>query len=146
MLSYDLLPAKCFGSSRNETTPTWVVRRPRYGHAVSVPNLLLLAGAGFLAGAMNAAAGGGSFVSFPAMVFAGVPPVYANASSTVALFPGSVTSGWAYRELLGGIGDYKGSGYVQPAGFASRCHDGRVQRSRVLRFGGCGQKRTGKAG
>ena len=67
-------------------------------------NLLLLAGAGFLAGAMNAAAGGGSFVSFPAMIFAGVPPVYANASSTVALFPGAVTSGWAYRNLLGGIG------------------------------------------
>jgi uncharacterized protein len=71
----------------------------------AMPDLLLLAGAGFLAGAMNAAAGGGSFVSFPAMIFAGVPPVYANASSTVALFPGAVTSGWAYRNLLGGIGD-----------------------------------------
>jgi hypothetical protein len=70
-----------------------------------MPDLLLLAGAGFLAGAMNAAAGGGSFVSFPAMIFAGVPPVYANASSTVALFPGAVTSGWAYRNLLGGIGE-----------------------------------------
>ena len=69
-----------------------------------MPTLLLLAGAGFLAGAMNAAAGGGSFVSFPAMIFAGVPPVYANASSTVALFPGAVTSGWAYRQTLGGIG------------------------------------------
>jgi uncharacterized membrane protein YfcA len=67
-------------------------------------NLVLLAGAGFLAGAMNAAAGGGSFVSFPAMIFAGVPPVYANASSTVALFPGALTSGWAYRHALGGIG------------------------------------------
>lgn len=70
-----------------------------------MPDLLLLAGAGFLAGAMNAAAGGGSFVSFPAMVFAGVPPVYANASSTVALFPGALTSGWAYRRSLGGIGE-----------------------------------------
>jgi uncharacterized protein len=68
-------------------------------------HLLLLAGAGFLAGAMNAAAGGGSFVSFPAMIFAGVPPVHANASSTVALFPGAVTSGWAYRNALGGIGE-----------------------------------------
>jgi uncharacterized membrane protein YfcA len=65
---------------------------------------LLLAGAGFLAGAMNAAAGGGSFVSFPALIFAGVPPVYANASSTVALFPGAVTSGWTYRHALSGIG------------------------------------------
>jgi uncharacterized membrane protein YfcA len=68
-------------------------------------DLLLLAGAGFIAGAMNAAAGGGSFVSFPAMVFAGVPPVYANASSTVALFPGAIASSWAYRKSLGGIGD-----------------------------------------
>jgi uncharacterized membrane protein YfcA len=72
---------------------------------VTMPNLILLIGAGFLAGAMNAAAGGGSFVSFPAMIFAGVPPVAANASSTVALFPGAVTSGWTYRNSLGGIGD-----------------------------------------
>ncbi len=68
-------------------------------------DLELLVGAGFLAGAMNAAAGGGSFVSFPALIFAGVPPLYANASSTVALFPGAVTSGWTYRHALGGIGD-----------------------------------------
>ena len=69
-----------------------------------MPDVALLAGAGFLAGAMNAAAGGGSFVSFPALVFAGVPPLYANASSTVALFPGAVTSSWAYRHALDGIG------------------------------------------
>jgi hypothetical protein len=66
---------------------------------------LLLAAAGFLAGAMNAAAGGGSFISFPALIAAGVPPVLANASSTVALFPGAVTSGWAYRKSLGSIGE-----------------------------------------
>jgi uncharacterized membrane protein YfcA len=65
---------------------------------------LLLACAGFLAGAMNAAAGGGSFVSFPALIFAGVSPIAANAASTVALFPGAVTSVWAYRKALGGIG------------------------------------------
>ena len=53
--------------------------------------------AGLVAGAMNAAAGGGSFVTFPAMVFAGVPSVEANASSTVALFPGAVASIYAYR-------------------------------------------------
>jgi hypothetical protein len=67
--------------------------------------LLLLAGAGFLAGAMNAAAGGGSFVSFPALIAAGVPPVFANASSTVALFPGAVTSSWAFRKSISGIGN-----------------------------------------
>lgn len=58
----------------------------------------LLIGAGLLAGTMNAVAGGGSFVGFPAMVLAGLPPVAANASNTVALFPGTVASTWAYRE------------------------------------------------
>jgi uncharacterized membrane protein YfcA len=57
----------------------------------------LLLGAGLLAGAMNAAAGGGSFVTLPALVAVGVPPVEANASSTVALFPGSLASVVAYR-------------------------------------------------
>ena len=46
---------------------------------------LILFGAGLLAGAMNAAAGGGSFVTIPAMVSVGLPSVAANASSTVAL-------------------------------------------------------------
>ena len=58
---------------------------------------LLLMLAGFIAGAMNSAAGGGSFVSFPALVFTGVPSVDANATSTVALFPGAVSGSWAYR-------------------------------------------------
>ncbi|MEO9190612.1 MAG: sulfite exporter TauE/SafE family protein [Acetobacteraceae bacterium] len=57
----------------------------------------LLAGAGFIAGAMNAIAGGGSFVTFPALVFVGVPSINANVTSTVALFPGSFASAWAYR-------------------------------------------------
>ena len=58
---------------------------------------LILLAAGFLAGAMNAAAGGGSFVTIPAMVFVGLPSVAANASSTVALLPGTVASAWAWR-------------------------------------------------
>ena len=49
---------------------------------------------------MNAVAGGGSFVSFPVMVLVGLPPIAANATSTVALFPGTVASAWAYREDL----------------------------------------------
>lgn len=64
----------------------------------------MLVGAGFLGGAMNAVAGGGSFVTFPALVLAGLPSVTANASSTVALYPGSLTSTWAYREDLAGFG------------------------------------------
>ena len=58
---------------------------------------VLLAGAGLLSGAMNAVAGGGSFVSFPPLIAAGLPPVIANASCTVALFPGTVASTWAFR-------------------------------------------------
>ncbi|MFN2546884.1 MAG: sulfite exporter TauE/SafE family protein [Myxococcales bacterium] len=60
----------------------------------------LLAAAGFVAGMMNAVAGGGSFVTFPALVAAGLPSVAANASSTVALFPGQLTTAYAYREQL----------------------------------------------
>ena len=58
----------------------------------------LLALAAFLAGIINAVAGGGSFLTFPALVFTGVPSIIANASNTVALFPGSFASAWAYRE------------------------------------------------
>jgi uncharacterized membrane protein YfcA len=60
-------------------------------------HVLLLFGAGLLAGAMNAAAGGGSFVTFPALISAGVPSVVANATSTVALFPGAFASAYAFR-------------------------------------------------
>lgn len=57
-----------------------------------------LVGAGaFLAGGMNAVAGGGTFFSFPALLAAGVPPVTANASNTVGLCPASLVSAWAYR-------------------------------------------------
>jgi hypothetical protein len=56
---------------------------------------------------MNAIAGGGSFVTFPALVFAGLPPVIANASSTVALFPGTLASTWAYRRELTGTADIR---------------------------------------
>ena len=59
--------------------------------------------AGLLAGAMNAVAGGGSFVTFPTLVLLGLPPVAANATSTVALFPGTIASTWAYRDGLTGV-------------------------------------------
>ncbi len=60
-------------------------------------DILLVAGGAFLAGGMNALAGGGTFFSFPAMLAAGVPPVTANASNSVALWPASLSSAWAYR-------------------------------------------------
>jgi uncharacterized protein len=66
--------------------------------------LYLIAAAGLLAGMMNALAGGGSFVTLPALIAAGVPSVIANTSSTVALYPGQLTSAWTYRDGLGPIG------------------------------------------
>jgi uncharacterized membrane protein YfcA len=59
---------------------------------------------GFAAGALNAAGGGGTFVALPALVAAGLPPVVANASSTVALLPGAVASAWTYRGQLIRVG------------------------------------------
>ena len=61
--------------------------------------LFAAAGAG---GAINSVAGGGSFIAFPALLFAGVAPVPANATNTVALWPGSVASAVAYRKELRG--------------------------------------------
>ena len=56
-----------------------------------------------VSGAMNAVAGGGSFLSFPALLLAGVPPIQANATNTIALWPGILGSIGAYRkELRGG--------------------------------------------
>jgi uncharacterized protein len=54
--------------------------------------------AAFIAGVLNAVAGGGSFLSFPALLGTGIQPVQANATNTVALWPGQVTSIAAYRE------------------------------------------------
>jgi uncharacterized membrane protein YfcA len=54
--------------------------------------------ASFLAGVLNAVAGGGSFLSFPAMLSMRILPVQANATNTVALWPGQLTSVAAYRD------------------------------------------------
>jgi uncharacterized membrane protein YfcA len=60
--------------------------------------------AGLWAGLQNSLAGGGSFVTLPALIFAGMSPLAANITSTVALFPGQVTSGMAGRKLVAGAG------------------------------------------
>jgi len=57
--------------------------------------------AALIAGAINSVAGGGSFVSFPTLLFVGIPPVNANATNTVALWPGQVASIGAYRRQFG---------------------------------------------
>jgi uncharacterized membrane protein YfcA len=56
--------------------------------------------AGILGGALNAVAGGGSFVAFPALMFSGVPPIQANATNAVALWVGVTASSGAYRKHL----------------------------------------------
>jgi uncharacterized protein len=53
-----------------------------------------------IAGTLNALAGGGSFISFPALLFVRVPPVQANATNTVALWPGLAASAIAYIKRL----------------------------------------------
>ncbi len=62
--------------------------------------LTLLLAAAFVAGALNAVAGGGSFLTLPALVFTGMPPVLANATGTVALLPGYVSGALGFREDL----------------------------------------------
>jgi uncharacterized protein len=54
------------------------------------------------AGVMNSIAGGGTLLTFPALIGLGVPPIVANATSTVALWPGAVGSMWGYRAQLVG--------------------------------------------
>jgi uncharacterized membrane protein YfcA len=63
----------------------------------AIPHLLAAAAAAFLAGAINSVAGGGTLVSFPTLVWLGLPSIIANATSTVAIWPGSLGSIWGFR-------------------------------------------------
>jgi uncharacterized membrane protein YfcA len=62
--------------------------------------LFILLSAGLLSGIVNAIAGGGSFISFPALVFVGIPPVFANATNTFASCAGYISGAYAFREEL----------------------------------------------
>lgn len=63
-------------------------------------NEILLLLAGLLGGAVNSLAGGGSFIVFPALLFAGVPPVLANASNTYAALPGYASGAVGYWQSM----------------------------------------------
>jgi uncharacterized protein len=86
--------------------------RPRHSHGeplislstTSIPAAQLLVGAGaaFLAGIVNSIAGGGTLLTFPALIAAGLTPIVANATSTVALLPAALSSMVAYRGELTG--------------------------------------------
>lgn len=58
---------------------------------------LIVCIAGLLGGMLNAVAGGGSFITLPALMFIGVGPVSANATGTAALLPGYIVSAWRFR-------------------------------------------------
>src|SRR5262245_34399972 len=60
----------------------------------------LLFGSAMAAGMVNSVAGGGTLLTFPALIWAGHPPIIANATSTVALVPGTWSSLWGYRKEL----------------------------------------------
>lgn len=62
--------------------------------------MIVPAAAAFAAGAMNSVAGGGSFLSFPALIFAGVPPIPANATNNAAMWVGTLGSARGYKEEI----------------------------------------------
>src|SRR5215210_2849830 len=73
-----------------------------YDTPVSLGEVALLAAAGFLAGAVNAVAGGGSLISFPALLAVGHPAVTANVTNAVAVVPGYLGGSIGYRRELRG--------------------------------------------
>jgi len=66
-------------------------------------DIAILVIAAFGAGVLNTIAGGGTFLTFPALVFTGMPPVAANATSAVAVFPGYLAGAFGFRNELGGF-------------------------------------------
>lgn len=85
----------------------WLVlasaRVERKAAKVPLPENLWILVAGFFAAAMNSVAGGGTMLTFPALIAAGLPLRLANTTSTVALFLGTPGSVWAYRRQLRGM-------------------------------------------
>ena len=84
-----LLPHYC------PTTKALYLRIP-----MPLGHYLILILAGFLAGGLNALAGGGGFITLPTLMFTGATPILSNTSSTLALWPGMITALFAYRSRL----------------------------------------------
>jgi uncharacterized membrane protein YfcA len=72
----------------------------------TIAHYLLLFAAATTAGAVNSVAGGGTLLTFPTLIGLGVPPKIANATSTVALWPASLSSLWGYRREMEGSRDW----------------------------------------
>src|SRR5260370_35973635 len=66
--------------------------------------IIFLVTIGFLAGTSNALVGGGTLFTFPVLLAAGLPPIIANTTTTVALVPGTFTSAYAYLPELHRVG------------------------------------------
>ena len=69
---------------------------------LSLLQLLLVAGAGLAAGAINSIAGAGSLITFPTLLAIGVPPLKANVSNSIGLIPGSLSGAYGFRDELRG--------------------------------------------
>jgi uncharacterized protein len=73
---------------------------------------LILFAAAFVGGALNSLAGGGTLVTFPTLLFVGLSPIDANASSVVALFPGTFAGAWGYRRSILTVTEFSVQGFV----------------------------------
>src|SRR5260370_4974263 len=67
---------------------------------MAIINILILFVAAILGGTLNSVAGGGSFIAFTALIYTYVPPIQANATNTIALWPGSIAAAWALQKEL----------------------------------------------
>ncbi|HVJ05095.1 MAG TPA: sulfite exporter TauE/SafE family protein [Candidatus Saccharimonadales bacterium] len=68
--------------------------------SLSISHILIAMAAAFLAGGINSVAGGGTLVTFPALIGLGLPSIAANATSTVAIWPGALGSMWGFRREI----------------------------------------------
>lgn len=68
--------------------------------AADAPHIAIASAAAFLAGAINSVAGGGTLISFPTLIWLGLPSIPANATNTLAIWPGSLGSIWGFRREL----------------------------------------------
>ena len=78
-------------------------------HLSAAVQLLLVVIVAMISGVMNSVAGGGTLLTFPALVGLGISPIVANATSTVALWPASVSSMYGYRQELEGVLPWAGA-------------------------------------
>lgn len=76
------------------------VRMTHIASGGGIVDFIILVIAGLGAGALNAVAGGGTFLSFPALVYIGLPPITANATATLAALPGYIGSTWGFRNEI----------------------------------------------